>query len=226
MNGVQPNNLWALNNDRNASAKPFAARFWTPPRELFLAEGYQNVSIRKIAERIEYNPAALYSYFPSKDDIFFAIAEEGFRALAETVKSGRPIRSTAFARGSGSTTSSAGRIPSKLALMFVDRSVPRISEDWERFGFVQDMMRRAADGIRACMDAGYFPKTLDADAAFHVLWAAVHGPATIQLCNRLGPGEEPDALARDTLETAIAGLRAQYADHIPRGRMRPRVSCR
>ena len=80
--------------------------------ELFLAEGYQNVSIRKIAERIEMRPAALYSYFPSKDDIFFAIAEEGFRALAETVKSGRPIRSTAFARGSGSTTSSAGRIPS------------------------------------------------------------------------------------------------------------------
>jgi AcrR family transcriptional regulator len=98
--------------------------------------------------------------------------------------------------------------PEYFALMFVDRSVPRISEDWERFGFVQDMMRRAADGIRACMDAGYFPKTLDADAAFHVLWAAVHGPATIQLCNRLGPGEEPDALARDTLETAIAGLRA------------------
>src|SRR5262245_51071726 len=50
-------------------------------RELFIHEGYQNVSIRKIAERIEYSPAALYSYFPSKDDIFFALAEEGFRLL-------------------------------------------------------------------------------------------------------------------------------------------------
>src|SRR5918995_1571884 len=48
-------------------------------RELFVAEGFQNVSIRKIAERIEYSPAAIYSYFPSKDDIFFALAEEGFR---------------------------------------------------------------------------------------------------------------------------------------------------
>ena len=46
-------------------------------RELFVAEGYQNVSIRKIAERIEYSPAAIYGYFPSKDDIFFALAEEG-----------------------------------------------------------------------------------------------------------------------------------------------------
>src|SRR6266853_114512 len=50
-------------------------------RELFVAEGFQNVSIRKIAERIEYSPAAIYDYFPSKDDIFFALAEEGFRLL-------------------------------------------------------------------------------------------------------------------------------------------------
>src|SRR5580765_2972412 len=50
-------------------------------RDLFVTEGYQNVSIRKIAERIEYSPAAIYGYFPSKDDIFFALAEEGFRLL-------------------------------------------------------------------------------------------------------------------------------------------------
>src|SRR5437016_9511543 len=52
-------------------------------RDLFVTEGYTNVSIRKIAERIEYSPAALYGYFPSKDDIFFALAEEGFTLLSE-----------------------------------------------------------------------------------------------------------------------------------------------
>src|SRR5271156_6369771 len=52
-------------------------------RELFVSEGYGNVSIRKIAERIEYSPAAIYSYFPSKDDIFFALAEEGFQLLGD-----------------------------------------------------------------------------------------------------------------------------------------------
>src|SRR5262245_50060419 len=50
-------------------------------RDLFVHEGFANVSIRKIAERIEYSPAAIYGYFPSKDDIFFALAEEGFRLL-------------------------------------------------------------------------------------------------------------------------------------------------
>ena len=48
---------------------------------MFVSEGYQHVSIRKIAERIEYSPAAIYGYFPSKDDIFFALAEEGFRLM-------------------------------------------------------------------------------------------------------------------------------------------------
>src|SRR3954468_4128407 len=52
-------------------------------RELFVSEGFQNVSIRKIAERIEYSPAAIYGYFPSKDDIFFALAEEGSRLCAD-----------------------------------------------------------------------------------------------------------------------------------------------
>src|SRR5712691_4692465 len=52
-------------------------------RDLFVTEGYHNVSIRKIAERIEYSPAAIYGYFPSKDDIFFALAEEGFRLLSD-----------------------------------------------------------------------------------------------------------------------------------------------
>ncbi len=52
-------------------------------RDLFVTHGYQEVSIRKIAEKIEYSPAAIYGYFPSKDDIFFALAEEGFRLLFE-----------------------------------------------------------------------------------------------------------------------------------------------
>src|SRR5260221_14437232 len=52
-------------------------------RDLFVSEGFQNVSIRKIAERIEYSPGALYGYFPRKDDIFFALAEERFRLLGD-----------------------------------------------------------------------------------------------------------------------------------------------
>ena len=87
-------------------------------RDLFVAEGYQNVSIRKIADRIEYSPAAIYSYFPSKDDIFFALAEEGFRlcsrrtALTRAPEPNRRNRSTGSAPPSGTSISSAANTPS------------------------------------------------------------------------------------------------------------------
>ena len=32
--------------------------------------------------------------------------------------------------------------PEYVALMFLDRSVPRISKDWSRFGFVREMRTR------------------------------------------------------------------------------------
>src|SRR5436190_23970931 len=67
-------------------------------RELFVTEGYQNVSIRKIAERIEYSPAAIYSYFAGKDDIFFALAEEGFRLLAQVDEAGAETQAPPLVR--------------------------------------------------------------------------------------------------------------------------------
>ena len=58
--------------------------------ELFTADGYAQVSIRNIAAKVEYSPGAIYSYFPSKDEIFFALAEEGFRAIGERQFAGSP----------------------------------------------------------------------------------------------------------------------------------------
>ncbi len=48
---------------------------------LFLDEGFQNVSIRKIADKIEYSPATIYLYFKDRDDILFALHDEGFDKL-------------------------------------------------------------------------------------------------------------------------------------------------
>jgi AcrR family transcriptional regulator len=187
------------------------ARILDAARELFVAEGYRNVSIRKIAEKVEYSPAALYSYFPSKDDMFFALAEEGFRKLFEftndpSVMTGDPLN--AVRQGFLRYYQFSRAHPEYFDLMFVDRSVPKISHEWERFSFVQQMLDDVRALIQRGIDAGLFPSDTDSDVAFHILWAAVHGPATIAVCDRLAPDENPDALARDTLEAAIAGLRA------------------
>src|SRR5262245_39578204 len=128
-------------------------------RELFVAEGYQNVSIRKIAERIEYSPAAIYSYFPSKDDIFFALAEEGFRLL------GGPRSNEHHAALHALTPFERVRAifwhfyefsrqhPQYFALMFVDRSVPRISREYERFAFARELKANILAEIGECIES-------------------------------------------------------------------------
>jgi AcrR family transcriptional regulator len=177
-------------------------------RDLFVAEGYRNVSIRKIAERIEYSPAAIYSYYAGKDDIFLALAAEGFHLLDEKVRSamktGDPLENVracwwAFYEFSQEQ-------PAYFLLMFVDQSVPRITQQWEGFEFLQQMLANAVNAIQTAIDAGVFPKTLSPNAAMHMLWASLIGPAVIGIRHRLATGEDYDALARDVLNATIAGL--------------------
>ena len=179
-------------------------------RELFVAEGYPNVSIRKIAERIEYSPAAIYSYFPSKDDIFFALAEEGFRMLAAAKSLAAPLPDPVenIRRAFWDFYLFSKEHPEYYALMFVDRSVPRIQRDWERFAFVHEIEGKVAKEFQRAIDAGTFPRGLNPAAAVALLIAAVHGAAVMRLCDRMHPGDSGDALARDAIEVTLAGLRA------------------
>ena len=127
-------------------------------RDLFVSEGYRNVSIRKIAERIEYSPAAIYSYFPSKDDIFFALAEEGFRRLdlkiRDLVPSDDPLNDVR--RCWWAYYEFSKEQPEFFELMFVDRTVPQITEQWAGMAVVHDMLAIAARRIQRCVDAGIF----------------------------------------------------------------------
>ena len=182
-------------------------------RNLFIAEGYQSVSIRKIAERIEYSPAAIYSYYASKDDIFLALAAEGFHRLDETVSAAMtaddPLENVracwwAFYQFSQEQ-------PAFFQLMFVDHSVPRITQQWEGFEFLQQMLTHAVAAIQKAIDAGAFPATLNPNAAMHILWASLIGPSVVGIRHRLASGEDYDALARDVLDATIAGLQSGLA---------------
>src|SRR5688572_8200534 len=181
----------------------------TAARDLFVAEGYGQVSIRKIAERIEYSPAAIYSYFPSKDDIFFALAEEGFRLLAQHLLAAiqnvdDPLER--LRRGLWAFYEFSKTNPEYFDLMFIDRSVPSLTQDFQRFEFFQETTARAEADLHACIDRGQFSRGLNPAAALHVLWVGMLGAATIGLAQRLAPGEDPDALARDLLDSLIAGF--------------------
>ena len=183
----------------------------TAARDLFVTEGYRHVSMRKIAERIEYSPAAIYSYFPSKDDIFFALTEEGFRLLAGHLAPGTAAADPLerLRRGLWAFYEFSKTHPEYFELMFVDRSVPSLTQDFQRFEFFQETTARAEADIAACVTRGDFASGVNPAAALHVLWVGMLGAATIGLAGRLAPGEDPDALAHDLRETMLAGLRTK-----------------
>ena len=181
-------------------------------RDLFVAEGYQNVSIRKIAERIEYSPAAIYSYFQCKDDIFFALAEEGFRLLGHpvdpTFERPQPLEPLDRIRAIFWNVYEFSRNhPQYFTLMFVDRSVPRIIREYDRFTFVREMKSHIIADIQRCIDAKSLPPTVNPLSAFHLLIVAVHGVANMRLSDR-GPTEIADELARDIINVVLAGLQS------------------
>ncbi len=95
--------------------------------------------------------------------------------------------------------------------MFVDRSVPRITQEWEGFEFLQELLNNAVTGVQKAIDAGAFPATLNPNAAMHMLWASLIGPAVVGIRHRLASGEDYDALARDVLNATIAGLQSGVA---------------
>src|SRR5689334_19080754 len=183
-------------------------------RELFVAEGYQNVSIRKIAERIEYSPAAIYSYFPGKDDIFFALAEEGFRLLGGPRQPAHLAELQALAPIERLRAifwhfyDFSRRHPQYFALMFVDRSVPRISREYERFAFAHAMKESILAEIAECVRSGALPPGTDPAAAMRTISAGLIGVAALRLSDRLTPGEDADNIANNVLNAALAGLQS------------------
>jgi AcrR family transcriptional regulator len=184
-------------------------------RDLFVSEGYPSVSIRKIAERIEYSPAALYAYFPSKDDIFLALADEGFRLLSRMMlcdDERRHDEPLARVRDSFWHLYEFSREhPEYFALMFIDRSVPRLCREYQRLAFAGEIPNRLIVDIQRCIDAHIFPASLDATVAFRMLMTSMLGAAATRLSQRLPSGENPDLIAADFLDVTLAGLQSGVA---------------
>jgi AcrR family transcriptional regulator len=181
-------------------------------RDLFVSEGYENVSIRKIAERIEYSPAAIYSYFPSKDDIFFALAEEGVRLFGDCrvgpldgLSAIERLRSIVLRLYRFSTEH-----PQYFALMFVDRTVPRICREYERFAFGREMRQELIAELEHAASEGVFPRTIPAVTALRILTMGVLGVAVMRLSGRF-TADHADALVNDVLNVTLAGLKTGIA---------------
>jgi AcrR family transcriptional regulator len=66
---------------RQREREEVRARILDAAGELFIREGFENTSIRRIADKIEYAPSTIYLYFKDKDDLLATICQEMFEKL-------------------------------------------------------------------------------------------------------------------------------------------------
>jgi len=153
-------------------------------RELFAEHGYDAVTMRDIAARIEYSATALYKHFADKETLVRELCRQDFVVftgqLIQAVSTGEPLER--FARTGLEYLKFAVAYPQHYRLMFMGILPPTPPEDGER----DDPTRNAYVFVRALttelLEAQLLrPELTDADLVAQTVWACTHGAAALEL---------------------------------------------
>ena len=180
-------------------------------RELFAREGYERVTMRAVAEAIEYSPTTIYNHFEDKEDLVEALCQEDFARLFSALTAGKmpddPVErirqmGRAYARF-------ALAYPNHYRFMFMTVKVPdhKLSPEdpgWRSFELLLNACREA-------VAAGRF-KGDNAEAIAQVMWASLHGATALLVTYR--PEQFPcvpadPQLIEKTCENALRGWLAR-----------------
>lgn len=190
-------------------------------RELFAAEGIEAVSMRKIADAVEYSPSIIYQYFADKDALLHELCSEDFGALAQTfgeiASVADPIErieqiALAYVRF-------GIEHPNHYRLMFMtqfhgkkldaEEMSKKGNPDEDGYAFLRQAVREAIAAGR------YRIGLTDADLISQVLWAALHGLVAREItkCNdpwlEWRPFEQRIKVMLDMLQRGMAKFPAK-----------------
>jgi AcrR family transcriptional regulator len=184
-------------------------------RELFVSEGVEAVSMRKVADKIGYSATTLYNHFDDKEALLYALCDADFGTLHEMFKKvGKIVDPVERLRKLGQTyITFALRYPGHYRFMFmtprvhhsedVPREIEQGNPDQDSYAFVRATVVEA-------LAAGVFREEYqDADLLSQVVWSAVHGVASLHLI--MGKGEwiqwrPAEEVARTAVDVVIRGL--------------------
>jgi len=159
-------------------------------RRLAETEGWDAVTIRRLAECIEYSQPVLYSHFRGKDEIVGAVALEGFAELTVAIRAAASPGAAGHAAVTAlaeSYLAFAQRYPAVYdsmfnlsnGLPFADEATPAPMR--EGFMALLDTLKEVAGSVAP----GLFTE---------VAWAALHGLVTLTRAGRLPPEHTPERL--------------------------------
>lgn len=161
-------------------------------RELFVTEGYEGVSMRKVAEKIEYSPTAIYVHFADKNELFHELCREDFARLQEVVASEMPSDPIERLRQIGRNYLQFGeRFPNHYVFMFMTPHPEHEldEEDREIAGNPEvDAYAFLKWAVQEAINAGCFREGVkDAELVSQTLWASVHGVVSLDLAKGKDP---------------------------------------
>lgn len=178
-------------------------------REMFVEEGYDSVSMRRIAERIEYSPTTIYLYFKDKADLFNQLCEETFAKLSQRLENQRrrsddPL--TYLREGLRIYVDFGLKHPNHYTVAFIIHP-----QDAGDYSFENSIGKQAFDYLRTavemCVEAGVF-RSVEIDMTAQALWAAIHGVTSLLIVHDDFPFVAKSRLIEHTIETMLRGLQS------------------
>jgi AcrR family transcriptional regulator len=169
------------------------AKIMDAARELFGRDGYEAVSMRRIADAIEYSPTAIYVHFRDKLDLLHQICQCDFVALAEGVvelqKVADPVERI---RRMGHAYIRFGvKHPNHYRLMFMTPvRLPRelAETDPNRGNVDRDSYALLKQSCQQAIDQGRLRSEYrDADLVAQMFWSAVHGVTSLHIVKSDNP---------------------------------------
>jgi len=154
-------------------------------RELFASEGVESVTMRRIADRIEYSPTAIYFHFRDKDALLAELCDHDFREFAHQFTALAAIADPLERlRAVGHAYIDFGfRNRSHYRLMFMtpranasrDSQLAKGNPEEDAYAFVKSILVEAiaAKRLRA--------ELTDADLLTQVIWSGVHGVISLEI---------------------------------------------
>lgn len=181
-------------------------------KKLFIKEGYEATSIRKIAAEIEFSPTTIYLYYKDKAAISHALHQEGFKLLASQFSILAHIDHP-FER-----LKAMGRVYMQFALenndfyeLMFNREEPLdcVDEHWEEG---EQAFRILLMVVQACQQQGYFT-AFNAESFAMFIWSTMHGLCTLKIKGHLDHVVKRKMIMQDvddafthTFETFVATL--------------------
>ena len=184
-------------------------RILSAARELFVTEGYESVSMRKVADIIEYSPTTIYLYYKDKADLLDSVCKETLLNLLNTLDLLRKDKSDPVEtlRRSGKAYVEFGlKYPQDYKLTFVVRPQFQKGLGLQEGSVGEKVFNYLRTMVSECIRQKKF-RQVDVETTGQVLWSAVHGVTLLLIDFPDFPWTEKDKLIDMVIHTMIEGLK-------------------